>query len=444
MRAFWQAIFSRERFYLVLGGVILLQIGAYFLAWPGPLARVSLFVFGGVALLDLLMLFSEVGRVEGGRLLANRFSNGDQNPVELRINNPYGFSVTVVLIDEVPAQFQERDKNWRRTLKKGEQTSVHYSLRPVERGVYAFGKLNAFYHTPIGFFQRRFVVGEPVDIPVYPAFLQMRAYEFLAIHDRLHEAGVKRIRRMGHTMEFEHIRPYVQGDDFRSVNWKATARAGDLMVNQYQDERSQRMYCLIDKGRIMGLPFDGMTLLDYSINAALVLGNIALKKGDKAGLMTFSKEMDTVLQASDRSRQLSRLQEILYHQKTNFLESDFEKLYLAVRRHIGPRSLLLLFTNFETRSSMQRQLKYLRLLAKKHVVVVVFFENDLVKDLSEQPPRATEDIYIQTMARHFIAEKKAIVNLLRHHGIYAVLTKPADLTVSTINAYLELKYRGIV
>ena len=374
MKGFWNAIFSRQRLYLFWGIVVILQVAAYFFNGLGPLARISIFVLIGLSLLDLILLFGSARIVHGGRNLAPRFSNGDLNPVELHVSNPYPFRVTVDLIDEIPPQFQERDKSWTRNVEAGQVASIRYGLRPVKRGSYSFGRLNAFFYTPIGLFQRRFILGEPVEIPVYPAFLQIRAYEFLAIHNRLHEAGVKRIRRLGHTMEFEHIRPYVQGDDFRAVNWKATARAGSIMVNQYQDERSQRLYCIIDKGRVMELPFDDMTLLDHSINASLVLGNIALKKGDKAGLITFSNEMDTVLRASNRSRQLTRFQELLYRQQTAFLESDYEKLYLTIHRYVGQRSLLLLFTNFETRSSMERQLKYLQLLAKKHVVVVVFLK----------------------------------------------------------------------
>ena len=157
-------------------------------------------------------------------------------------------------------------------------------------------------------------------------------------------------------MEFEQIRNYNIGDDYRTLNWKATARKGELMVNQFQDEKSQQIYSLIDKGRVMKMPFEEMTLLDYAINASLVIPNIAIKKGDKSGLLTFSKTVEQHLPAYKRGSQMRKLQEMLYQQTTDFLESDYERLYAHVRRTITQRSLLLLFTNFETLSGLNRQI----------------------------------------------------------------------------------------
>jgi uncharacterized protein (DUF58 family) len=167
---------------------------------------------------------------------------------------------------------------------------------------------------------------------------------------------VSKIRRIGHTQEFEQIRSYVQGDDIRTINWQATARRNELMVNSYQDERAQSIYCLIDKGRIMQSPFDGLTLLDYAINSSLVLSNIALHKHDKAGIITFSNKINQTLLADRKSGQLHRILDMLYHQQTLFQESDYEALYIHVKKQIKQRSLLIIYTNFETVNSMRRQL----------------------------------------------------------------------------------------
>ena len=151
-----------------------------------------------------------------------------------------------------------------------------YEVKPQERGEYNFGHINFFANGPLRMIQRRFVLGEEQTVKVYPSYIQMRKYQLLAIGNRLQETGVKRMRRLGHSMEFEQIKEYVRGDDYRTINWKATARKGDLMVNNYTDERSQQIYCLINKGRVMKMPFEGMTLLDYAINASLVLSSVAL------------------------------------------------------------------------------------------------------------------------------------------------------------------------
>jgi uncharacterized protein (DUF58 family) len=281
-------------------------------------------------------------------------------------------------------------------------------------------------------------------VPVYPAFLQMRRYELMAISNRLTEAGIKKIRRIGHNLEFELVREYVAGDDVRTINWKATARKVQLMVNQYQDERSQNVYSLIDKSRVMEMPFQGMTLLDYAINASLVMSNIALRKSDKAGLLTFQDKVNTFLPASRSNRQLATILEVLYNQKTSFREADFSAVYSQVRSKINQRSLLLLFTNFESIYGMERQLPFLRSLARYHLLVVIFFENTELNTLISQPARSTREIYHKSIAEKFALDKKLIVKTLTQNGIHTILTSPEKLTVNTLNKYLELKARGYI
>jgi len=271
--------------------------------------------------------------------------------------------------------------------------------------------------------------------------MQMRRYQLLAVSNRLQEAGVKRIRRLGHSMEFEQIKEYVRGDDYRTINWKATARKSDLMVNNFTDERSQQIYCVINKGRIMKMPFDGMTLLDYAINASLVLSNVALVKHDKAGLITFAENVDSFLPADKKPTQMNLLQEMLYRQQTLFLEPDFEKLYSVIRGRITQRSLLVLFTNFESVYSLEREMASLKRIAKYHLLLVVFFENTELKTLTENKVSTIEDIYIKTIADKFVYEKRLMIKELHKNGIASILTTPENLTVNAINKYLELKTR---
>jgi uncharacterized protein (DUF58 family) len=240
-------------------------------------------------------------------------------------------------------------------------------------------------------------------------------------------------------MEFEQIKEYVRGDDYRTLNWKATARHGNFMVNTYTDERSQQIYCLINKGRVMKMPFEGMTLLDYAINASLVLSSVALQKQDKAGLITFAQQLDAFIAADKKPTQISNILETLYKQQTNFLEPDFEKLFSVVRNRITQRSLLVLFTNFESFESLERELPSLKKLAHYHLLVVVFFENTELKELTESKVTDTEDIYIKTIAEKYRYEKQLIAKELQKHGIVSVLSTPQKLTVNSLNKYLELK-----
>jgi uncharacterized protein (DUF58 family) len=281
-------------------------------------------------------------------------------------------------------------------------------------------------------------------VPVYPSYIQMRQYELMAISNRLTELGIKKIRRIGHNREFEQVKEYVSGDDIRTVNWKATARKNSLMVNHYQDEKSQAVYSVIDKGRVMKMPFEGLSLLDYAINASLVISNIAILKEDKAGIITFSSSVSTILAASKVHSHMQAILETLYNQRTGFQESNFDSLYVQIKRQIKGRSLILLYSNFETLSSLERQLPYLRSIAYHHVLVVIFFENTQLKELLEKSAANTEEIYLKTIAEKFAFEKKQIVKELQKYGIHAVLTAPKNLTVNTINKYLELKARGLI
>ncbi len=242
-------------------------------------------------------------------------------------------------------------------------------------------------------------------------------------------------------MEFEQIKEYVRGDDFRTINWKATARKDGLMVNSFTDERSQQIYCIINKSRVMKMPFGGMTLLDHAINASLVLSNVALVKQDKAGLITFSENLDAFIQADKKTTQMNLILETLYKQQTRFLEPDFEKLFSVIRSRVSNRSLLVLFTNFESVESLQREMPALKRIARYHLLLVVFFENSELKNLTEKKAQRLEDIYIKTIAEKFSYEKRLMVKELHKNGILSILTAPELLTVNTVNKYLELKTR---
>jgi uncharacterized protein (DUF58 family) len=187
-----------------------------------------------------------------------------------------------------------------------------------------------------------------------------------------------------------------------------------------------------------------MTLLDYAINASLVIANIALRKEDKAGMIAFQHRVQTIVPASRRNRQLLLLMESLYKQKSAYKEANFAALYATVKRKITQRSLLLLFTNFESLSGLERQLPYLRRLATQHLLVVIFFKNTELYTLLDKPTHTLVEIYHKTIAEKFAFEKNAIVDELTKYGIQAVLTTPQQLSVDTINKYLELKARGII
>jgi uncharacterized protein (DUF58 family) len=409
-----------------------------------PMAKISVYALPFVVGADFVLLWSRRRGIHARRNMMDKLSNGDMNAIDITIENKFPFPVLIKVIDELPVQFQARDLAFRVFLLPFAAKKLTYKVRPVKRGEYTFGYVNLLTTSMLGLMMRRFRFDNEQMVPVYPSFIQMRRYELLAISNRLTMGGIKKIRRVGQNMEFDQIKEYVAGDDPRHVNWKATARRNRLMVNTYQDEKSQQVYSIIDMGRVMQMPFEEMTLLDYAINASLVISNIAMLKYDKAGIVTFSKKVHKVLPAERKGMQLFKIMELLFAAKTGYQESDFGKLYATIKQRVTQRSLMLIYTNFETLSSMQRQLLYFRRLAKDHLVVVIFFENTELRAFLDRKPKTVQEIYYQTIAEKFSYEKKLIVKELEKYGIHAVYTAPQNLTVNTINKYLELKARGLI
>jgi uncharacterized protein (DUF58 family) len=398
----------------------------------------------GFLLLDIIILFQSKNGIFANRIVPEKLSNGDENDIKLTIQNRYSFPISIKIIDEIPFQFQIRNFEIVKKLKPTSAIETNYFLRPVERGEYFFGNLHIFASSPLRLVSKRFSFVGNQMVPTYPSYIQLRKYDLMAFSNQLFQFGMKKIRKIGHTIEFEQIKEYVQGDDIRTLNWKATAKKNSLMVNQFQDEKSQSVYMAIDKGRVMKMPFNGLSLLDYAINATLVLSNVILKKQDKAGMFAFSKKVENRVVAERRSSQMQKILESLYNIKTDFFESDYSRLYVDIKKNINHRSLILLYTNFETIEGLQRQLPYLKAISKNHLLVVVFFKNTELDILINKKATNIQEVYDKIIAEKFAFEKKLIVQELQKYGIYSILTSPENLTLDTINKYLEIKARGIL
>lgn len=412
-------------------------------SWLFTVGQVLLVLFALAVIADIAMLWHRRG-ITASRQCSDRFSCGDDNEVALHIDSSYPFAIDLNVIDEVPHIFQRRDINFAHRLQPHGTCRIVYHLRPTRRGVYGFGHIRVFVSTVLGLVQRRFTCDRPVDVKVYPSYLMLNRYELLAMSNNLTELGIKRIRRAGNNTEFEQIKEYVQGDEYRSINWMASARRNQLMVNVYQDERSQQIFNLIDKGRVMQQAFKGMTLLDYAINASLVLSYVAVRKEDKAGLMTFNEDLDEFLQAAKSSTQMQNILETLYAQETDFGETDYSALLINVNRLIRKRSLLVLYTNFAGLNSLQRQLPYLRQLNQRHRLLVVFFADEEISEFIDQKPLDSEEYYQQIIAEKISREKQLIVTTLQQQGILSLLTTPDRLSINVINRYLEIKSRQMI
>lgn len=440
---FYRNLFLPYRFFiglLVIAAIFILGfiIPVFFLV-----AQAALGLFMALVLLEFVILQFSKKPIEGTRHINAPMSVGDENKVTITLINKFNFTIRTTVYDNPPKQLQLRDKSFTATIKSEETKEFKYNVIPTDRGEYKFKDIYVYCSALTHLIQRKARVSASEVIAAYPSIIQMKQYE-LKVFAQTAATGIKKIRRLGHNNEFEQIKSYVQGDDIRTINWKATSRMNQLMVNQYQDQREQQVYTIIDKSRSMRMPFDEMTLLDYAINSTLAFSNVCIRKGDKAGLMTFSDKLGAKLAAERSRHQLSKIMEVLYAQKTRFLEANFELLYHGIRNHIKGRSLIMMYTNIESDYALKRILPMLKRINQKHVLVVIFFENTEVEKAAEMEPKHVRDIYLKTFAEKYTMEKKRISLELRKNGIQTVLTTPQNLTIDSINKYLELKARGVI
>jgi len=441
---FYKSLYIHSRFFAYKSGVAALFLISYWvqifynLAWVATLTLVFFIAF------DLVLLYKTKNGIHSKRNLPDKFSNSDVNQVAIFLENNYAIPVFLSIVDELPIQFQKRDFEYTTHLKAFENETFQYAIIPFERGLYFFGNINVYASTSLKIFARKYQFDNEKKVAVYPSYIQMKKYEFLSMSNQLTEFGLKKIRRIGHTMEFEKIKNYIAGDDVRTINWKATAKRGALMINQYQDEKSQPIYSIIDTSRAMKMPFEKLKLLDYAINATLAFSNIALLKNDKVGMMTFAEKVDNVVAARNKKTNLSILNEVLYNVNTEFNDADFGFLNGMIKRKINQRSLLILYTNFEHISALKRQLPYLKSIAKKHLLVTVFFENTALDAIIKERADDLQGIYYKTIAEKFSYEKRLIVKELEKSGVHSILTKPSLLSVNVINKYLEFKSKGLI
>jgi uncharacterized protein (DUF58 family) len=444
IKKYFGDLFLSQTFYLALGSLIILFIISFYIPVLFSITILLFFIFIIICFIDYGLLFFTEKKMFAERITGARFSNGDENKIELQIKNGFSFPVKAEIIDELPEQLQIRNHKMDIMLNARQQKKIHWFLKPLQRGEYNFGNIHLFVSSILKIVIRRFTIQAQQTIPVYPAFLQLHKYELFSNATLAQESGSHRMRKIGQSMEFEQIKEYVSGDDIRTLNWKASARRNGLMVNNFMEERSQQVYCIIDKGRLMKMPFEGLTLLDYAINSSLILSNVCLKKQDRVGLLTFSNNMGSVLAADRRPAQTERILQLLYKQQTDFLESNFEVLYQQIRNKIKHRSLLILFTNFESLSGLNRQIDYLRSIARYHLLLVVLFENTELDSLIYSEAKDVEEVYIKTIAAKFAFEKRLIAKELSKYGILSILSSPKKLTINSINKYLELKARQAI
>jgi uncharacterized protein (DUF58 family) len=409
---------------------------------PGLLAVAALAFVAVLVLVGLEVgLLPRAGLLMVRREHEPRLSLGAQNAVTVEVANGGGRPVAFTLRDQPPPDCTASALFLEGVAPPGGATRVRYTLRPLRRGNHAFGDVVLRWPGPLGLLRRQATFPAAASAKVYPNLLEVRKYDLLARRGRLLEAGLRPSRRFGAGTEFESLRDYQPDDDYRRINWKATARRGHPMTAEYETERSQNVLAVLDAGRLMGTDVHGLTKLDHALNTSLLLAYVAALRGDRVGLLGFSDRVLSYLPPRRGRRAFHAMLEALYNLTPEPVEPDFDGAFRFLAARQMRRSLLVLFTDLTDRDVSSGLVLHLARLARHHLAVCVTLADPTVLALAGATPANSEALYERVVASHLLEERAEVLGALRQRGVIT-LDVPADrLTVAVVNKYLELKSR---
>jgi uncharacterized protein (DUF58 family) len=415
------------------------------LAYPGAalaLAALDL-TLAGAAVLDWL-LTPGPGAFRVARLAPGRVSVAGTSAVTLRVENESRAALSVRLRDAPAPSFRAEPAELAGVVPAGGGVEFTYGIRPARRGRFEYGPVHLRYRSVLGLWERGRVAGLPAATQVYPAVDAVERYHLLARADRLPALGIRRLRFRGVSWEFESLREFVDGDDTRLVDWKATARRRKLIVRNQRAERAQSVIALVDCGRLMTAEEAGVSKLDHAVNAALLLAHVALARGDRVGLCSFSAEVHSWLTPRAKQGQMRLVTEALYDLAGDFTESDHARCLRQVALRHGKRALLVVLTDFVDAETAEDMVAAVRHAARRHVVLFTAFKDPFLERAARLEPRTEEEGFRKAVALGLLRERQEVLRRLRLAGIQVVDAVPAEVTPGLLNKYLEVSLRGLV
>lgn len=402
-------------------------------------------VGGGYLLFCLLILGLDwqragtIQRFEIHRQHDQKLSLGAENPILLTIRNLSRRPTPFQLRDEPPHRFISSQLIHQGQLFARQSWQTSYYVRPLRRGDYQFGDMYLRWQGPLGLFWRQGRVPASVPVKVYPNLLDVRRYDLLLRQNRLQELGLRHSRLFGEGTEYERLREYLPDDEFRRINWKATARRNRPVTVEYQTERSQTVMAVIDAGRMMQSPVAQMAKLDYVVNAVLLFSYVATGLGDKIGLLTFADQIQQFLSPQAGRGQFYRLLEHLYALEAQPIEPDYGIALSYLRLKQRKRALTIIFTDLSGGMSLSSLVTHVSLLAKHSLPLVVTISDPDVHAAAQQRPSNSLGVYQQVAAQRLLSERQLILDGLRRQGALTLDVPANQLSISVINQYLTLK-----
>ncbi|MCL2286033.1 MAG: DUF58 domain-containing protein [Firmicutes bacterium] len=363
-----------------------------------------------------------------------------ENTVTFYVKNTYRQGLKIEGKDERLRHFNVVGQDMSHFIEPGKEQVFSYKVIPAKRGSFGSNKVYLRYAGLMGLCKKYVTVPCPATYKVYPNVKDLSKYRLMMQKSRLLPTGDKSLRQYGAGLDFESLRTYVEGDDYRKINWAATARENKLMVNQYQIERDQPVYILLDIGRPMSYTVNGFKKLDYSINAALILSDIVNQQGDKAGLMVFDSKVQAHISPGQGALHRNTLMETLYNVADNRQTADYEGAFRTLCEQQKRRSLVFIFTDFEILEEAEDLIAHIAILKRRHIPIVVFMENESLTAMADAPDSAKiYDKMLKLTAQEFHNERRQIIRKLNMMGIPSVESTAEQFTVSAVNRYLQAR-----
>lgn len=401
-------------------------------------------IFIAIPTIDLLSVVS-AKNFSAQRKLIQIGSLGKPHACELTIENRSRRTCNVRIKDDLPEIFEQTPSHFKYRFSPRARTSFNYDFMCTERGKFELECVHLNVESWLGMW--RSYVKVPVHSPlsIYPDMKQISEYELLARTNRLALLGVRRSRRIGQDNEFERLRDYTQDDNYRHIDWRTTARRRKLTVRDFQSNQSQRIIFMLDCGRMMtGESASGVSMLDHSLNAMLMLSYIALKQGDSAGLICFSDTIHNYTPPKNGVQHVNRLLHATFDQQPRFVESRYDKAFLYLRSHCMKRSLIVLVTNVIDEINSHQIHQYLGSLVTRHLPLGVFLRDHQMFDPLESYNGRPEQTYEAAAASKIIDWRHKVITDMQHQGIMALDTYPENLTAQLVNQYLEIKAKHLL
>ena len=417
-----------------------------------------LFVGGGYAvLLGIVCALDYVTnplftKIDARREMNSKFSLGVQNVVTLTLVNRSRYHLKLRLKDDFPSEFQfQRATHDIRLAPSAEETIV-YQLTPLRRGIYRFEDIHLRGWGILGLIIRQRRIAAATDVKVYPNLQAVRQYELLVRRGLLGQLGLKNSRQFGEGTEIERLREYAPDDDFRRIDWKATARHRKPIVREFETERSQDVIIMLDTGRLMASPIvldasdaagqTAMIKLDYAINTTLMTGYVSTLKGDKVGLIAFADTVHQYLAPKPGKKQFLTMLESIYALQVHPVEPDFERAFTYLASKQRKRALVILFTDILDSDAAEGLATYVAQLSRHHLVVCVTLMDSTIIALATQKLTDSKSVYQKTVAEKLLQEKHATLEILRRRGVITLDVPAHQLTMTVVNKYLELKAKS--